>query len=195
MNAATRSNGVVIGVVADLDDPDRLGRVRVQFPHLRNALSDWARVVTPMAGSGRGFYWRPEKGDEMLVLFEHGDPTRPYVIGGLWSVAQKPPPDDGKHPDNNWRFIRSRSGHVIKLDDTDGKERIEIIDKDGSRKIVIDSANGKIQVTCDQGDVEVKAGSGTVSIEATTVKVKASGSMSLEAGGELTIKGATVNIN
>src|SRR5438445_13660383 len=74
-----RSNGIVIGVVADLDDPDRLGRARVQFPHLGGKLSDWARVVAPMAGKGRGFYFRPVKGDEMLVIFEHSDTKRSYV--------------------------------------------------------------------------------------------------------------------
>ncbi|MGF1580048.1 MAG: phage baseplate assembly protein V [Gemmataceae bacterium] len=203
MGASVRDNGIVIGVVSDLNDPDRLGRVRVKFPHLQDTESDWARVVAPMAGKERGFYYRPEVGDEMLVLFEHGDPRRPYVVGGLWSVSQKPPADDGKHQENNWRFIHSRSGHVLKFDDTKGKERIELIDKDQSRKIVIDCAGSKIHVQCDQGDVEVESGSGNVSvkapsgnvtIEAVNVEVKASGSMTLEAAAEMAIKGATVNL-
>lgn len=190
-----RENGIVIGIVTDLDDPERLGRVRVRFPHLNDEPSYWARLVTLMAGPDRGAFFRPEVGDEVLVAFEHGDPRRPYVLGALWSKTDTPPPDDGQPTQNNWRFIKSRSGHIIKLDDTPGGERIEIVDRDGSRKVIIDTAAQKIQVICETGDVEVSAGAGSVKVEAVTVEIKASGSMTLEASGTLTIKGATVNIN
>ena len=43
-----RENGIVIGIVADLDDQEELGRVRVRFPHLNDQMSDWARLATPM---------------------------------------------------------------------------------------------------------------------------------------------------
>jgi uncharacterized protein involved in type VI secretion and phage assembly len=189
------SNGLVIGTVVDLDDPERIGRIKVQYPHLNDEQSDWARLVTPMAGNDRGCFFRPEKGDEVLVAFEHGEPRRPHIVGSLWSTVDKPPADDGQPTDNNWRFIKSRSGHVIKLDDTQGKEKIEFIDKDQQRRVVIDSANRKIQVICDQGDVEITAKAGSVKVEAMTVEVKASANMTLEATGTMTIKGATVNIN
>jgi uncharacterized protein involved in type VI secretion and phage assembly len=188
-------NGIVIGIVDDLNDPDRLGRVRVKFPNLGNEKSDWGRLVSLMAGKGRGAFFRPEVGDEVLVAFEHGEARRPYILGALWSSADTPPPDDGKPADNNWRQIKSRSGHVIKLDDTKGAEVIEIIDKDGQRKVVIDSAAQKIQVVCQSGDVEVTAPSGNVKVNAQTIELKATGNVNLEAGGTCTIKGATVNIN
>jgi uncharacterized protein involved in type VI secretion and phage assembly len=188
-------NGIVIGVVTSLDDPDRLGRVQVKFPHLHDEGSDWARIATPMAGKDRGLFFRPEVEDEVLVAFEHGEPRRPYVVGGLWSKVDTPPPDDGNATQNNWRFIKSRSGHIIKLDDTQGGEKIELIDKDQARKVVIDCANSKIQVVCDRGDINVTANSGTVTVQAMTVEIKASGNMTLEATGNMTIKGAMVNIN
>ena len=55
--------GLVIGIVAELDDPANLGRVRVTYPHLDNQLSPWASLVTPFAGKKprHGFpprYWR-----------------------------------------------------------------------------------------------------------------------------------------
>jgi uncharacterized protein involved in type VI secretion and phage assembly len=190
-----RANGIVIGVVSNLDDPDRLGRVQVTFPHLGDQESDWAKLVSLMAGPERGTFFRPEVGDEVLVALEHGDYRRPHILGALWNQEDTPPADDGEPTKNNWRFIKSRSGHIIKFDDTAGGEKIEIIDKDGSRQVVLDSVNKKIQVICDDGDVEVLAGSGSVKVEATTVEVKASGNMTLEASGTMTIKGATVNIN
>jgi uncharacterized protein involved in type VI secretion and phage assembly len=190
-----RGNGIVIGVVKDLDDPENLGRVKVKYPHLGDAPSDWARLVSLMGGAKRGAFFRPEVEDEVLIAFEHGDPRRPYILGALWSKTDPPPADDGAKTKNNWRFITSRSGHVIKLDDTSGKEKVEIIDKDGAHKIVIDAANKKIQITCDSGDIEVSAPSGALKVQAQSVEVKASSTMSLEASGTLTIKGSTVNIN
>src|SRR5689334_14892537 len=99
-----RENGVVIGIVADLDDPENLGRVRLKLPHLGGELTDWTRLATPMGGKGRGLFCRPEKDDEVLILYEHGDPRRSYVVGSLWSREDRPPDDDGRKVDNNWRF-------------------------------------------------------------------------------------------
>jgi phage baseplate assembly protein gpV len=113
----------------------------------------------------------------------------------LWSATDTPPPDDGNAKQNNLRAIHSRNGHKVILDDTKGKEKIQIIGSDGQRKIVFDIAAKKIQVTCDSGDIEVSAPAGNVKVDATTVSVKASGNMNLEASGTMTIKGATVNIN
>ncbi len=190
-----RDNGLVVGVVVDLDDPGRLGRVMVEYPWLEGQVSGWARLVVPMAGPERGFHFRPEVGDEVMVAFERGEPRRPYVLGALWSKVDPPPADDGDHPANNWRFIVSRSGHVFKLDDTPGAERIEIIDKDGQRKVIVDSSGSKIQILCETGDIEVTATTGNVSVEGVQVDVKAKANMNLEATGVMTIKGSVVNIN
>jgi uncharacterized protein involved in type VI secretion and phage assembly len=190
-----KENGIMVGIVTSLDDPERIGRVKVKYPHLEDQQSDWARLVTGMAGPDRGLFLRPEVEDEVLVVFEQGDPRRPYILGSLWSKPDKPPADDGQPTKNNWRFLKSRSGHIIKLDDTQGKEKIEIIDKDGARKIVVDSSAQKIQITCDTGDVEVSAKSGTVKVNAMTVDIEAQGNMTLQASGTMTIKGSIVNIN
>jgi uncharacterized protein involved in type VI secretion and phage assembly len=189
------TNGIVIGLVDDLSDPDKLGRIRVTFPHLADKPSDWARLVAPGAGPDRGMRFVPQPGDEVLVAFEHGDPRRPYVLGALWSTTDKPPADDGNTAKNNWRFIRSRSGHVFKLDDTDGAERIEIEDKDKQRRIVIDCSGSTIQIVCDSGDVEVSAPSGKVKVDASQVEISSSGNIDVKASGTLTLQGATVNIN
>jgi uncharacterized protein involved in type VI secretion and phage assembly len=193
--SARLSNGIVIGLVEDLRDPEGLGRVRVRYPYLDNQLSDWARLATLMAGDGRGSFFRPEPGDEVLMAFEQGDPRRPYVLGGLWSKATPPPEDDGSAEQNNWRFFKSLSGHLFIFDDTSGQEKIDIIDKDGLRRVTIDSANGKIEVISSQGDVEVKAAAGEVKIEALNVTIAAQASLTLRCNGPTTIEGSPVAIN
>jgi uncharacterized protein involved in type VI secretion and phage assembly len=190
-----RENGVVIGLVADLDDPEVLGRVRVKFPHLNGELSDWCRLAAPLGGKNRGWFLRPEIDDEVLVICEHGDPRRTYVVGSLWSKVDPPPEDDGRKLDNNWRFFRSRSGHVLKFDDTSGAERIEIVGKGDQHKIVIDVSGRRISITCDSGDVSISAPSGTLSIDANRVQITAQAGMTLAGGSNTTITGGTVAIN
>lgn len=188
------SSGVVVGIVDSLKDDDRLGRVRVRFPHLEDQQSELARLATLMAGPDRGAFFRPEPGDEVLLAFEYNDWRRPYIIGSLWSKKDPPPTDDGQEK-NNWRFFKSRSGQLIKLDDTDGAEKIELVGKGGKHTVVVDSGANNIRVVSDSGDVTVTANAGRVTVNAKTVEITAREQMTLSAGGTLTIRGATVKIN
>ena len=125
--------GAVVGVVTSLDDPDGLGRVKVAYPWLQDDIeSPWARMVSFMAGNDRGAVFRPEIEDEVLVVFEHGDMRRPYVIGALWNGSDAIPEERGADADNNIRLIKSRSGHTIIFDDSDGEEVITINDIHGN---------------------------------------------------------------
>jgi uncharacterized protein involved in type VI secretion and phage assembly len=190
-----RENGIVIGVVADLDDPEGLGRVRVKFPHLNGELSDWSRLAAPLGGKEQGWFLRPGVDEEVLAVWEQGDPRRTYIVGSVWSKVDPPPPDDGKKVDNNWRFFRSRSGHVLKFDDTSGAERIEIVGKGDQHKLVIDVSGSKIEISCSSGDIAISAPSGNLSLDGNQVSIKAKSTMSIEASGAMTIKGSTVAIN
>lgn len=192
MSGAARGN-LLVGLVFDLDDPDRLGRVRVTFPELGDVKSDWAPLVTLMAGGRRGTLFRPEPGDEVLVGFLQGDMRAPYVLGGVWSKPEPPPPDDGKQTENNWRSITSRSGHVLRFDDTGGNERIEVIDSAGQRRVVLDKR--KITVAADTGDVEVSAPAGSITLSAKDIRLHATGSLSLSGDTGVKVEGLTVDIN
>jgi uncharacterized protein involved in type VI secretion and phage assembly len=197
-----RIYGVVVGLVTNNQDPDGLGRVKVKFPWLSDEdESHWARVAAPMAGNDRGVYFLPEVEDEVLVAFEHGDPRFPYVVGALWNGKDVPPAknDDGK---NNVRVIKSRSGHVIRLTDEDGKEKIEIVDKSEKNSLVIDTSKNTITITSDK-DIVLSASNGAIKLDAKTIEIKSSAATKLESGsgmdvkasGTMNIKGATVNIN
>jgi uncharacterized protein involved in type VI secretion and phage assembly len=189
-----RENGIVIGTVVDLNDPEKLGRVKLKLPQYDDEESNWARVAAPMAGPNRGFFFRPEVGDEVLVGHENGELRRPYVLGALWSKVDTPPPHDTDEPKNNWRIIVSRSGHTLKFDDTSGSERIEIVDKSNSLKITFDSASSKIQIES-SGNVEISAPQGAFKVSAQSVDIEATGQMKLQANGTVTVQGSTVNIN
>lgn len=192
--ADNKDNGILIGVVTELDDPQRIGRVQVTYPYRDDQPSEWARLVSPMAGGGRGLFMRPEVGDEVLVCHEQGDPRRPHIMGALWSTKDNPP-DAGPQTENNLRVIQSRSGHRVVLDDTSGAERIEIVDKDGARRFVIDSAGSSITISCDTGDITLSAPAGRISLAAQTISVQASETIQIRAGAALTINGATIGIN
>lgn len=196
--------GVVIGIVTNNSgDPDGLNRVKVKFPWLGDLNeSFWARVATPMAGGNRGVYFLPEPDDEVLVMFAHGDVRFPYVIGSLWN-GKDTTPADNTDGENNLRMIRSRSGHVIKLNDENGAETVEIIDATGKNSIVIDTATNSITISAD-GNIKLAAPNGTITLAANSIDIEAThtgklvGNTSLTVkatGGALTVAGNPVNIN
>ena len=104
------------------------------------------------------------------------------------------PPETNSDGKNNFRLIKSRSGHIIKLDDTDGNEKIEIVDKSNNNSVIIDTSNNKISIKSDM-DIEISAPNGKVSIAANEIEIKSTTSAKIEASAEMTVKGATVNIN
>jgi uncharacterized protein involved in type VI secretion and phage assembly len=186
--------GVVSGIVTNNQDPDKMGRVRVKFADLgSDCESWWARTATPMAGAGRGMYSLPEVGDEVLIAFQQGDVRYPYVVGSLWN-GKDAPPEDNSDGQNNRRVIHSRSGHLIRLDDKDGDEKIEIIDKTGSNSITIKSSDNSITITCN-GKLSIQAKQGIEIISDADIKIKAQATIDIEAGAPMTLKGAMVNIN
>lgn len=194
--------GVAVAVVTNNKDPEGKGRIKVKYPWRDSEdESFWARFLTFMAGNEWGGFFLPEVNDEVLVAFENGEIDSPYIIGSVWSEKIKPPEtnQDGK---NNLRFIKSRSGHKIVLDDKDGNEKIEIVDKSGKNLITIDTKNNTITIASDK-DIQIKAPQGKISLEATDLefkstaatKIEAGANMDLKATGNNTIKGAMVMIN
>jgi uncharacterized protein involved in type VI secretion and phage assembly len=200
--------GVAAGIVTNNHDPDGLGRIKVRFPWLSDSNeTNWIRITTTMAGAGRGAFFLPEVGDEVLVAFEHGDINRPFVIGALWNGVDTPP-ETNSDGNNNIRKIRSRSGHeiifddnntamqekieihtnaghTITLDDSAGQEKIEIVDKTGNNKISIDSVQNSMEI---ESAMQLK-------IKSQMIEIEAGAAMTIKAGATLTIQGAIVKIN
>lgn len=170
--------GLVIGIVTDNNDPDGYGRVKVKYPWLSgDHASDWARVIAPGAGDQRGIEFLPEINDEVLVGFEMGDIHFPYILGGLWNGKDALPKKVVSGGKVQQRIIRSRAGHIITLDDSDGGGGVTIEDKNGN-KIMLDSGANKLTISV-QGDASLKS----------------QGNLTLEAQGQLQIKGMGVKMD
>jgi uncharacterized protein involved in type VI secretion and phage assembly len=194
--------GVVIGIVTNNHDPQDMHRVKVRFPWLADSdESNWARVASTMAGNGRGAYFLPEVDDEVLVAFEHGSVEHPYVIGSLWN-GHDTPPESNADGNNDNRTLKSRSGHVVRLCDRDGQEKIEIIDKTGNNRIVISAAGNTIAIEA-QGDIAIRSQTGKLTIDAVgveinskaDVKVQAATTVDVSASAQMSLKGAMINLN
>lgn len=193
----TGSPALVIGIVTDNQDPENQGRVKVKYPWLSSEhASHWARVVSVGAGAERGIEFLPEVNDEVLVGFEQGDMQYPYILGGLWNGKDAPPKSSSeavKGGGVNLRVIRSRAGHIITLDDTDGASAVSVVDRNGN-KIVLDSAQNALQIEV-QGDATIKA-QGNMTLEAQgQVRVKGMG-VNVDGGsGTVDVKGSLINLN
>ncbi|HEX6673737.1 MAG TPA: phage baseplate assembly protein V [Actinomycetes bacterium] len=188
-----RMHGVVPAIVTGNKDEERRGRVQVRVPALADKAEHWARLATLMAGPERGTFFLPEEGDEVLVAFERGRPESLFVVGALWN-GRDAQPDANANGKNDLRFIKSRSGHLIRLDDSDGKEKVEIIDAEGKNRVTLDTATGNLTVESGN-DLVLKAPDGTIRLEAKRIETSSTGDTAVAAKGKLGLRGSTVDIN
>lgn len=116
-------------VVVDNDDPEDLGRVRVRFRWQQSGMSPWLRLLSPAGGEDKGFHMIPENGEEVWVDFEGGHPELPYVVGAVRNGSST---SGIGTAGNDIKAIRTRSGHTLELNDTEGGESITVRDKNGN---------------------------------------------------------------
>ena len=124
-----RSSVAAPGVVTQIDDPAKLGRVRVSLLTYGNVETDWMGVLSAGAGVGKGFMTLPDIGDHVLVLFAHEYPGQGVVLGGLYGVQE--PPDVGIDGGVVRRYtLLTPGGQRIRLDD--GQQTIRLENSGGS---------------------------------------------------------------
>jgi uncharacterized protein involved in type VI secretion and phage assembly len=182
--------GVVPATVSDIQDPDGQGRVKIKLGWSPDGAGGqgyeaWARMATLFAGKDRGSWFIPDVDDEVLVAFEHGDPRRPYVLGGLWNGQDSPP--QSMASGNNLKVICSRNGVKVTLDDSDGQEMLKLETpggqkltlKDGPGAVTIEDSNGN-SIKLETAGITVTA-SAKVTVNASQVAVSA-GMVKVDAG-------------
>ncbi len=110
------------GLVANVIDPERRGRILVQVPAVyKDGVSGWAEPCLPLVGLRSGLLALPQLGASVWVEFEQGDPERPIWCGGFWKTGTAP---SAVAPLQT--VLQTASGHSIVLDDTPGVGGIKL---------------------------------------------------------------------
>jgi Rhs element Vgr protein len=208
-------SGLQIGVVVSNEDPEGEHRVRVRMP-LVSAGEDgtWARIAAPDAGAERGFFFRPEIGDEVALGFLNDDPRQAVILGMLHSSAKAAPL--AGTDDNHEKVYQSRS--KMKLSFNDEKKVMQLETPAGNKitlseeekLLKLEDQNGnKIEMTADgikiesakalqlKSGTELKIESGTA-FEAkggTSLKLEGSAGAEISSGAMTKVKGSLVQIN
>lgn len=188
--------------VVDNEDPNGLGRIRVQFDWQKllseeigeELITPWLRMAQPYAGGGKGFSFIPEIGEEVMIDFEGGNAERPYVKGTLYNgvedVDQKWVANSNSH--NQIKAIRTRNGHTIEVHDEGNDGYIRIYDNEKEnyiltfstdRKLIMLESTGNIELYA-KNDIIMHAGHDITATAGHDVAVTAGNDMFLEAGND-----------
>ena len=173
--------GLYPALVIDIVDPDARGRIKVGFPSFGgdgSTVTAWATLVTPYADNNQGLQILPEVGCQVIVGFEAGHPTRPYIVGACWNGTTTLP--EAAQSPNNMRTWKTRSGSQLQFDDTQGAAKVTLSMQSGHQLVLDDAAqqvtfkhsNGCQMVMNIAGQVSITANS-TVEVTASSVNIHA----------------------
>ena len=73
-------------------------------------------MTNPHAGSGKGMYFIPENGEEVLVAFENDNAEKPYIQGTMYNGNET---SSYASAGNDKKVIQTRSGCKIIIDDAE----------------------------------------------------------------------------
>ncbi|MEM7584458.1 MAG: phage baseplate assembly protein V, partial [Acidobacteriota bacterium] len=189
--------GLQIGVVSAFEaDPDKEFRARVVLPAVDGDKGKvWARLACPEAGKGRGYFFRPEPGDEVVVGFLNDDPRHAVVLGSLFGSKNRPPSALAElSAENLEKGIVTKQGSTLQFHDaekasvfleTAQKNRIEFNDE--TELISVSDQHGNSMTLGKEGieiksikDIKIRA-ERNVSLVAQNLDVKCSGDVRIAA--------------
>lgn len=174
--------------VKDNEDPQNLGRIRVQFDWQAqldaNMMTPWLRIAQPYAGGGKGFSFIPEIDEEVMIDFEGGNAERPYVKGTLYNGVGDP--DSAWLPNGNSsnqvKAIRTRNGHTIEIHDEGENGYIRIYDNEKENYILTFSTDEKLIKLESTGNIELYAQNDIIMYAGHDIKVSANNDIDTSAG-------------
>ena len=182
MTEIAPKRGIVLAKVTNIQDPDKKNRVRCQeiTTDTDIAETNWAWVMSFMAGKDSGAVFYPNVGDLVLLAYLDGDAHNPVVLGSVWSDENTAPYSyDGEK--NDIRSIKTPAGSEILIDDTSGKEKISITTKAGST-VVLDDGEKSIALKDKNGDNAL-----TLNLQTGEITLKAKSKLTLQAGSTASI--------
>ncbi len=175
--------GLQIGIVTSLEDPDGDNRVQVKFPIISTSEDGiWARVSTLDAGNNRGSFFLPEVGDEVIVGFINNDPSHPVILGMVNSSA-KPAPFTAAN-DNNEKGYVSREQLKMTFNDDEKSFKLET---PGGNKITLSDKDGNIKIEDQNGN--------TITMESAGITIESASALKLKAAADLTIEAVNVTVS
>jgi uncharacterized protein involved in type VI secretion and phage assembly len=195
--------GVTVCTVINNIDCTGGARVQLSLPWLPG-FQPWARMSNMMGGMGRGSYFIPQIGDEVLVSFNHGDVREPYVLGTLWNTMDRPPASSPTDAVTK-RKIRTPLGHELSFDEA---QQAVTLTSNTMSTVTLDPQKAELStptatVTIGKlGDVTIKAAT-KLTLEAPVIEINAEtlisansqGGAAFGADGLCVIKGGQVKIN
>ena len=182
-------------MVSSNEDPEGEDRVQVVMPLVdKSADGTWARIASLDAGAKRGFFFRPEVGDEVVLGFLNDDPRQAVILGMLHSSAN-PAPLPGSNK-NNEKVYQSRAQMKWYLDDdqkvmrwqTPAGNTISLSEAD--QAIVIADQNGN-KIEMNQDGITIKSNMAITLKSGSEVKLESASSLSLQGGADLKLSGTS----
>lgn len=168
-------NGLQNAVVKQTyEDPSGENRILVTLPVL--GADVWARQAGLYATNGKGSFFLPEVGDEVIVGFLNDDPRYAVLLGGVYSSKNKPPYEADEK--NTYKAIVSREGLKIEINDED---KVLTIVTPEENSIVLSDKEKSIVVTDQHGN--------TVTMNKSGISLESGKDITVEAGGKLTLRG------
>ena len=165
--------------IKDNNDPEGLGRVKVEFYWASGGTSsDWMRMIQPHGGAGKGFYFIPEIGEEVLVGFEGGNVQCPYVVGTHYNGKES---SGYNTPENDLKVIQTRSGNRIISDDATGDVTIE---SPKGKTIAVVHGDGNIRFKAPK-NIELEAGEDIIITAGKNIKIDAKENIDIDAGNNI----------
>jgi len=151
--------------------------------------------LSPDAGAGRGFVFRPEVGDEVVIGFLNDDPRQPLILGALFGSKNKPPqPLQSPDKTNPLRAIVSRAGSRIVFDDKTPALYIETTaageaSDEYKNKISLDEKAKTITIE-DQHNNKIELSDKGISLTSDKdISISAKGNIKLESQAKLDLQG------
>ena len=180
-------SGLQIGIVGDFeDDPEKQLRVKVKLPGVDSTAGPvWARLASPDAGKGRGVFFRPEVGDEVVIGFLNEDPRQPVILGALYSSKNGPPNVFSElTKDNLKKGIVTKGG--TKIGFVDDRKASVFLETAASNKVLLDDDKEAIEISDKHGN--------KITLNKDGITLKSAKDLNLDASGNVVIKGAKVDV-